>query len=284
MNTVSSLNPYLESSWGFSLNAPSKASKAAFQGKIKINNGLSTSGTFAEDIVRRLKSSPEQVAKEFSPLAKTLEQPANLAAGKEKPAEIQNPQATPKTTDALKNSLQDTIDYVAKNYGGKAATAIMGIVYQQVGDSNVTEETLGNAFLEGIKVIDRNFGVAEGDKLIGEINRGLNKELNSYFDNGRNEEFFDAAQYDVSRAIKGATEAINNVFSNLFAAAEEGDDAGSPLPDTLTEAAQKLRKQSERIMLKKMLANGEVPPAYLQDALSSLSPAEQNGLTINTSA
>lgn len=282
MNTVSNLNPY-ESNWAFTLNSSSKGKNSAFQGKVKVNDGISTSGTFAEDIIRRLENSPEQIATNNTlppnqPVAST-----NQSADKENPSGAQSSQTTPKSTDALKNSLQNTIDYVAKNYGAKAATAVMGIVYQQVGDSNVTEETLGNAFLEGIKVIDRNFGVVEGDKLIGEINRGLNKELNSYFDNGRNEEFFDAAQYDLSRSLKGVAETVSNVFSNLFAASEEGDDTGPALPDSLTESAQKLRKQSDRIMLKKMLANGEVPPAYLQDALSSLSPVEQNGLTINAS-
>lgn len=280
MSMLSGINPYQESTFGFTLNADSKNRNSAFQGKIKVNGGISTSGTFAEDIIQRLKASPEQVAPKNTLPPKQSEE---LAASQEHLPSAEGAQTAPKNTDALKNSLQSTIDYVAKNYGAKAATAVMGIVYQQVGDSNVTEDTLGNAFLEAVKTIDRNFGVAEGDKLIGELNRGLNKELNSYFDNGRNEEFFDAAEYDISRSIKGAAEAISNVFSNLFAAAEENDGAGPALPDTLTEAAQNLRKQSERIMLKKMLAKGEVPPAYLQDALSGLSPVEQSGLAINAS-
>ncbi len=102
----------------------------------------------------------------------------------------QQPEISEEKLDALANGLSSAIQYIKERHGEQAGTAVMGLVHQSLGDGEVTEESLGNALLEGIKFLDRNFGIAEGDAFMAELNDGgLNSAINEFFDNGLNERF-----------------------------------------------------------------------------------------------
>lgn len=91
---------------------------------------------------------------------------------------------------SLESALSSTVNYMAKNYGDAAGTAMMGIVYKGIGNSTITEDNLGNAFLDVVRFVDKQFGTKEGDDLIRHLNGNLNKSMNELFDNGKNEVFY----------------------------------------------------------------------------------------------
>ena len=147
----------------------------------------------------------------------------------------------------------------------------MGIVYQNVGMDNVSEETLGQGFMQAIKFIDRNFGISQGNQLMGELNQGVNKEMNEYFDNGYNEVFFDAADpKSALRTAKGIAQSMDNMLEKAI------DNIESPELELseLGKAAKKIREQTMKALAKKMLAQGELPPAYTQEYLPSAIPGQ----------
>ena len=129
-----------------------------------------TAGTFASDIMRHVAA----------PAAPDESSTAEAAASaKEKQA-----QAT-----QLESALSGTVNYMTDTFGEKAGTAMMALVYKRIGDGEVTEESLGNAFLDVTRFIDKNFGIDNGDAFIDHLNGTLNNSLNAYFDNGATEQF-----------------------------------------------------------------------------------------------
>jgi hypothetical protein len=104
---------------------------------------------------------------------------------------VQEESTQDKTVDssALASSLENAANYIKKEFGDDASTAFMGIVIKHSG-SNVTEKSLGNALLQSVKFIDRNFGFSAGDKVMDQFNSDINKTMNDYFDNGLQEHFF----------------------------------------------------------------------------------------------
>lgn len=89
----------------------------------------------------------------------------------------------------LEKSLGGTVKYMADAHGERAASAMMGIAYKRLGDGEITEQTLGDAFLDVTKFIDANFGVSKGDAFMEHLNGSLNDSMNELFDNGLSEKF-----------------------------------------------------------------------------------------------
>lgn len=205
--------------------------------------GEDTSGVFAEDIMRRIGELDEESSRNSE------------------------------NAQRLENSLADTLKSVSARYGKQAATAVMGTVYKSIGDGPVTEENLGQGFLEAIKLVDKNFGVAEGDKFMADLNAGLNKSLNEFFDNGLNETFFAATsseqlQFEMSRAGQAAADlgasvgAMVDAFTDLTGSLGT-DQAKKPLNKELEERLEEeLRQKLEEARTEQLMRNyGTLPVA-----------------------
>jgi len=139
-----------------------------------------------------------------------------------------------KDSSGLEESLARAIDYVGEKFGDKAATAFMALVYKRVGSDQLSEDNLGQGLLAGLKLIDSQFGVSAGDKLINFLNQDLNQEVNEYFDNGRDETFF---------------------------AVESEAESGQGMSLDLSGLGQRFSQKSAGVMdlLEQSLEGGEVP-------------------------
>lgn len=135
-----------------------------------------TSGVFAQDIMRRAADPVK------------TEESASIASGDMQSSDEQARQRSEKRA-SLEQALAGTIDFVSEKFGGKAATAVMGIIYKRIGEGNVTEEKLGEGLVDAARFIDRQFGVQSGDEFISQLNGSLNEGLNAFFENGKNEKF-----------------------------------------------------------------------------------------------
>lgn len=129
-----------------------------------------TAGAFASDIMRRVAATPAHDANATAEA---------VTAAKEKEAQAKQ----------LESALSGTVKYMADTFGEKAGTAMMALVYKRIGNGEVTEESLGSAFLDVTRFIDKNFGIDKGDAFIDHLNGTLNDSLNAYFDNGAAERF-----------------------------------------------------------------------------------------------
>ena len=143
-----------------------------------------TAGTFASDIMRRVGNA-------------TTDEAATAAV----PGDAEKKLAQ---KNQLESALAGTVNYMADTFGEKAGTAMMALVYKRIGDGEVTEESLGNAFLDVTRFIDNNFGTDKGDAFIDHLNGTLNDSLNAYFDNGVTERFL-AVTVPVSSLASGVT-------------------------------------------------------------------------------
>jgi hypothetical protein len=89
----------------------------------------------------------------------------------------------------LESALGGTVSYMAAAHGEKAASAMIGLIYKRLGDGEVNEQTLGEAFLDVTRFIDAAFGTDKGDAFMAHLNGNLNTSMNAFFDNGLNESF-----------------------------------------------------------------------------------------------
>ncbi|MDR1241563.1 MAG: hypothetical protein LBM00_02090 [Deltaproteobacteria bacterium] len=134
--------------------------------------------SFAFDLSKRISASQKlNNAKEADAL-----DPENSAAREEKFGQLRR----------LEQALGGVVNYMAETHGEKAAGVMLGLVYKRLGQDEITEENLGNAFLDVTRFIDANFGFAEGDAFMAELNGSLNAAMNDFFDNGLNERFMAA--------------------------------------------------------------------------------------------
>jgi len=165
-----------------------------------------TSETFAAEIMRRLESANSATSSNASGLV------SSGAAGN------------------LESALADTIDYVRKQHGDAAATAVMGIIISGVGNGSGGEDALGNALVSSLKFIDRNFGIAAGDAAMAQYNGALNDAVNNYFQNGRNEKFYAS---DGSSDLSGQ---VRDILSSTLSGVTErfGADAAKTVSDIVT--------------------------------------------------
>lgn len=161
------------------------AALSPWPGKAGLPNadrGLLVSGSFAQDMLRRLTDQAQAAGQEQG-----ARDPAGLA-------------------DALKGA----VDYLRENFGSEAATAGIGLVYQHAGNGPLTEDSLGRGLVAALKFVDRNFGQAAGDRVLDFFNGDLNSALNAYFENGLNERFLAAAP-----GMSGAVQAVQAALSQL---------------------------------------------------------------------
>jgi len=89
----------------------------------------------------------------------------------------------------LESALANTVSYMKEKHGEQAASAMIGIVYKSIGNGEINEQSLGNAFLDVTRFIDKNFGTDSGDAFMAHLNGNLNDSMNAFFDNGQNETF-----------------------------------------------------------------------------------------------
>ena len=152
----------------FNLHAAAGHESAQFASK-------QTAAVFAANVIRRAQTMVEQAEKGNPDTGTASQNPAS--------------QETPLRQE-LEQALSDTVQHISDTFGGKAATAMMGIVYKRLGNEAVTEYSLGQAMLDVTRFIDSSFGIDKGDAFLAHLNGDLNKSLNAFFDNGKNEEFF----------------------------------------------------------------------------------------------
>lgn len=200
--------------------------------RIDENIATDTSGTFAADIMRRIGDLDEESSKNSE------------------------------NAQRLENSLANTLESISAQYGRQAATAVMGTIYKSIGDGPVTEENLGQGFLEAIKLVDKNFGIAEGDKLIANLNEDLNKSLNEFFDNGYEEIFFattptEQLQFELSRAGQSAVnlgDAIGDMVRTVTGLTDTTltDKSKKSLQQEIEE---QLQRQMEETQAEKLIQN-----------------------------
>lgn len=134
-----------------------------------------TASAFASDITRRIKTAPQ------APSESTTEVDDSALAEEAGRKQSQ--------LEKLESALSQTVSWMAEKHGDKAATALMGIVYKRLGEGEVTEASLGDAFLDVTRFIDKQFGTEAGDDFLDHLNGSLNDSLNAFFENGLSEQF-----------------------------------------------------------------------------------------------
>ena len=151
----------------FNLHTPSGYESAQYHSQ-------QTAAVFAANVIRRAQTS--------------VEPSGNTGSSKNPP--LQDPQQQAPKRDKLEQALSATIQHVTEKFGSKAATAMMGIMYKRLGNEAVTERNLGEALLDVTRFIDSSFGIDKGDAFLSHLNGDLNKSLNAFFANGKDEQFF----------------------------------------------------------------------------------------------
>lgn len=191
--------------------------------------------SFASDLVRRIaqgqgrNAGPEAAQATPDAAVPTDEQAAAQAeqARAEKAGQLQK----------LESALSGTVTYMADKHGEKAASVMIGLVYKRLGEGKINERTLGNAFLDVTRFIDKNFGTGAGDTFMSHLNGSLNNSMNTFFDNGLNESFMVAPPssggggVDASSMLEEITqqyaEVIKEMLEEARAVPEEGGIAAA---------------------------------------------------------
>lgn len=194
---------------------------------------------------------------------------------------------TGQDTSSLASSLIDSIDFIGKQFGADAATAAMGIVYQRIGDGNISEDALGNGLLDVIRFMDRNFGFEGGDQVMAQFNGALNDAVNDYFDNGLSEKF-----YAVTPETTTITQAVPKLVDQIQQA--YGDQMAQSVADVIEsnlESGLTLTNLRRGIaQAKNLLSQGATPGAAAllahaaQDILGRLGPGpagQSKGTTLD---
>lgn len=125
------------------------------------------------------------------------------------------PEGTERTVDqaGLEKAVSGAVSYVEENFGDRAARTVMGIVLKRVSSGPVTEDSLGEGFVDALEFIDRAFGIASGDKAMERFNGELNNAINGFFQNGHDESFL--AQ-DMGEAKDKLGQAMGQVISAVM--------------------------------------------------------------------
>ena len=105
------------------------------------------------------------------------------------PEELRAAQQKSAQLDKLEKALGGTVSYMAEEHGVKAASTMIALVMKRLGDGEINEGTLGEAFLDVARFVDANFGTDKGDNLLEHLNGSLNRSMNDFFDNGLSETF-----------------------------------------------------------------------------------------------
>lgn len=148
----------------------------------------------------------------------------------------------------LENALAGVINNIVEKFGVKAGNIAQTLVYKKIGEDEITEDNLAGGLLDALKFIDKQFGPEAGDELIAFMNRGVNKELNEFFDNGHNEEFY--VSTDAAGAANNAAAAGGQMLANwMEKTAGEGEGGGgASLMDILKQLAKELEEKLQEQM------------------------------------
>lgn len=240
MNTVSFDLSAKSNGWSFT---PANKPKSAFagQGASELHD---TSEAFAADIARRISGA-----------VMPTPEGANGAEGQENaPAEKSIYGVTRSDLKALEKALSGVIDKIIEKFGVKAGGIAQALVYKKIGDKDVDEKNLGDGLLDALKFIDQQFGPQEGDELIAFMNKGVNKELNAFFDNGQNEEFYVSS--GAQAAVAGKNAAQGEALSDLLEKSDESGGATGIL-DLLKQLGKELEERLRRQMQKDGVQSGD---------------------------
>lgn len=210
-------------------------------------NASSTASTFAASLRSRITTPPasESTATAESSTEAQLQKQAQL--------------------DKLESSLTGTVNFIAEKHGEKAGTAMMGIMLKSLGDSEITEEALGKAFLDVTRFIDKNFGTDAGDDFLKHLNGNLNNSLNAYFENGLNEQFFAVT---TKLGVNGGTVSNSEVSADIF----------KQFTDSIKQLLEDATKQREE---EKATATSGVAGQYGQSAALAESSQNLMGVLVN---
>ncbi|MCC8193984.1 MAG: hypothetical protein LIP28_04995 [Deltaproteobacteria bacterium] len=139
----------------------------------------------------------------------------------------------------LESALSGTVAYMANTHGEKAASVMVALVYKRLGEGEINELTLGNAFLDVTRFIDRNFGTGAGDAFMAHLNGSLNDSMNDFFDNGLNESFMVAPAsldggggVDAAGMLEQLAKEYTEAIKEMLEEARAKPDAGAAAPYT----------------------------------------------------
>ncbi|BAH77038.1 hypothetical protein [Solidesulfovibrio magneticus] len=177
-----------------------------------------TSDVFAAEIMRRINLAEGATVASNAAIASNASLGSNAGAGVNAAA-----------SGDLQAALADAVEYVRKQHGDAAATAVMGIMFKEVGDGSGGEDRLGDALVSALKFIDGNFGIAAGDAAMAKFNGALNEAVNDYYQNGHLEEFY--AANGATGAVKQAQGVVSSTLAHVAKAF--GTDAAQTVADIL---------------------------------------------------
>lgn len=241
------------------------------------------SRTFAQDVVRRIQAHPLPRSEARTP-----------DAG----------QSAQDGLDTLEQSLARAVDHIRSNFGNAAAQATMGLVYKEVGNGPVSEDSLGQGLLQALRFVDRNFGFAAGDRLMAFFNSDLNKAVNEYFDNGLMEVFYAAGPGNGAAAGQGmakgleaalgqalgylaqeyATDAAKTLVEQFLAALEQGEGPFAALRRAVDATGQELAGSYGGDAREHATVLGQALAPLLQEAPveGNSVPRQQMGMQVDT--
>ena len=133
----------------------------------------------------------------------------------------------------LETAITNAMGFVKDNFGDQAARTVMGIVTNRAGSGALSEDEIGQGFVDSLEFIDRSFGTQAGDKAMGYFNDELNQAINGYFQNGKNETFL---AVDTKQAASDLSATVGTAMSSLADKFQTGSaDAGASLMDQANE-------------------------------------------------
>lgn len=220
--------------WSF---APERKSKSGFPSvaETALHN---TAETFAADISRRIAGTA---------LPETARDQKNDAAA---PAENSVYSITRQDLKDLENALAGVINNIVEKFGVKAGNVAQALMYKKIGEDEITEDNLAGGLLDALKFIDKQFGPAAGDELIAFMNRGINKEINEFFDNGHNEEFY--VSTDAASAAAGKAAVGGELLAGWMNKTQSESDASGGGAPSIMDVLKQLAKELEEKLRKDM--------------------------------
>lgn len=216
---------------------------------VSLNTNIDTdddaTSAFAQDIILRLESQADSEESDSTyALSDETETLSNAGA-------LQSMELESEGTDAedLANSLARAVDHIRENYGDEAASATMGLIYQNIGDGTISEDSLGDGLVSAVKLIDSNFGFAAGDEVMSFFNSDINESMNSYFDNGLMEEFYASTSTGSGSAAGTGSSSLPQAITTAIGQVgeETNDETASSIMEILTSSLEENGKSVDSL-------------------------------------
>jgi hypothetical protein len=183
----------------------------------------------------------------------------------------------------LETAITNAVGFVKDNFGDQAARTVMGIVTNRAGSGALSEDEIGQGFVDSLEFIDRSFGIAAGDKAMAYFNGELNQAINGYFQNGKDETFLTA---DVEQATNDLNVTVGTAVSSLADKFQAGSaDAGASLMDQASEDLEDMLDEAASGSRALVDENGRLITEYsAAPEPSSTTQASTSGQDAQTSA